>query len=261
MKIKQALKNIWNKILDIIFPEDFKCILCGKELSADGYFCDDCLNEKDNMIFNLGNRCEICDTQILPENKICDNCKERKSHHNLYFKKCFCPLNYQSKVRSAILKLKEDNAKYLVKPFAELIFNRLKAEKLQLDIITFVPSHKKTIRRRGYNQAKLLAEHLSTLLNVPCIELLEKNVYTKKQKKLDYNKRQENLKDSMRLLDKEIIKGKNILIVDDVITTCATINTCASLMPKAKNIYATAIARRNLNTNFTKNDQKTLGNM
>ncbi len=256
MKIKQTLKNIWNKILDIIFPEDFKCILCGKELSAHGYFCDDCLNQKYNMIFNLGNRCEICDTQILTENKICDHCKDRLSHRNLYFEKCFCPLNYQSNVRRAILKFKEDNAKYLVKPFAELIFNRLKAEKLQIDIITFVPSHKKTVRRRGYNQAKLLAEQLSILLNIPCIELLEKNVYTKRQKKLDYNKRQENLKDSMRLLDKDIIKGKNILIVDDVITTCATINTCASLMPKAKNIYATAVARRNLFVDYTQKTKK-----
>lgn len=252
MKIKQNFKNLWNKILDIIFPDNFKCILCGKELSNDGYFCDECLYEKDNAIFNLGNRCEICDTQILPENKICDNCKDRKSHRNLYFKKCFCPLNYQGRVRSAILKLKEDNAKYLVKPFAELIFNRLKNENLQLDIITFVPSHKKTIRRRGYNQAKLLAEYLATMLKIPCKELLEKNVYTKKQKKLDYNSRQENIKNSMRLINKEIIKGKNILIVDDVITTCATINTCASLMPKAKNIYAVAIARRNLAINYTK---------
>lgn len=249
MKIKKFLKNLWNKILDILFPENFKCILCGRELSVDGYFCDECLKEKDNRIFNIGHKCEICDTQILPGNKICDNCKDRISYHNLYFKKCFCPLNYQGKVRSSILKLKEDNAKYLVKPFAELIFNRITCEKLQLDIITFVPSHKKTIKKRGYNQAKLIADYLSTLLNIPCLELLEKNVYTKKQKKLDYESRQENLKNSMHLIDKEIIKGKNILIVDDVITTCATINTCASLMPKAKNIYATAIARRNLSIN------------
>ena len=65
----------------------------------------------------------------------------------------------------------------------------------------------------------------------------------------------------MRLIDKELIKGKNKLINADVNNTWETINTCASLMPKAKNIYANAIARRNLNTNFTKNDQKTLGNM
>ena len=57
-------------------------------------------------------------------------------------------------------------------------------------------------------------------------------------------------------LDKDIIKGKNILIVDDVITTCATINTCASLMPKAKNIYATAVARRNLFVDYTQKTKK-----
>ena len=246
MKIKQALKNIWNKILDIIFPEDFKCILCGKELSADGYFCDDCLNQKYNMIFNLGNRCEICDTQILPENKICDNCKERKSHHNLYFQKCFCPLNYNHRVKKAMLQLKEDNGKYLALPFAKLIVQRLQEENLKFDIIVPVPSHPKVVRRRGYNPVLLLANEIGKLTGKPVIVALTKNVITKFQKNLSYEERQSNLRDSMTLTDKSLIKGKTVLLVDDIITTCATINTCASLLVGAKKIYACAVARTQL---------------
>ena len=130
-----------------------------------------------------------------------------------------------------------------------MIVNRLIDEKdLNIDFVTFVPSHKKTIKKRGYNQSKLLAEEIASLLNIPLIETLEKNVLTKTQKNLDYTTRQENLRDSMRfLIDKNLIKDKNILLVDDIVTTGATVNTCANLLSKAKNVYVCAIARNQIN--------------
>lgn len=234
------IKKFTNKVLDIVFPNDFKCILCGKDLPDDSsIFCSECMQSD---IFNEGNRCIKCDTMIKEGNIICDHCKSQKR----YFEKCVAPLNYNNIVKAAILKFKDDNARYLITPFAKLMIERLKQENFQFDIIVPVPSHPKTIRRRGYNPPFLLAKEIGKLLNKPVVKALNKNLLTSKQKRLDFEERQTNLRDSMTLVDKTLIKGKNILIVDDIITTCATVNTCASLLKGAKKIYACGVARTNL---------------
>ena len=241
MEFSQKIKTFLDKVLDIVFPSNFKCILCNRDLPQDDMiFCEECMKEN---IFNDGDRCITCDTQIKEGNIVCDHCKKEKR----YFKKCVCPLNYEKLVRKAVLKFKSDNAKYLTKPFAKLIYQRLSEEKIDFDLIVPVPSHAKTIKKRGYNPAKLLADELAVLTHKPCIEVLTKTVLTENQKNLDYKHRQENLKDSITLaVDKSIIKNKKVLLVDDVITTCATINICASLFNSAKEVYACAVARNQL---------------
>lgn len=247
MNLKQMIINLKNSIFDKLFPNNIKCILCGRDLNTENSICDYCMKED---IFNTGNRCIFCDARIKDGNKICDHCKEKTktiASRKRYFSKCFCPLNYKDKVRIAILKLKSDGAKYLAPHFAKLIYQRLQEEKLNFDIIVPVPSHPKTIKKRGYNPAEILAIELGKLYNKPVENILIKNVLTPNQKFLDYNERQENLKDSITIQNNSILTNKTILLVDDVITTCATINTCASLMKKAKKIYACSIARNQLN--------------
>lgn len=238
MNIKANLVNLKNKILDIFFPNDIKCIFCDNEVS-DGFICDECLKKN---LFNEGNRCQVCDSPIKEDNIICDHCKSNKR----FYQKCFCPLIYEGNVRKSILKFKSDGAKYLAKPFAELIFQQLVLKQVEFDVIVPVPSHKKTIKERGYNPAKVIAEELSILTGKPVEEALYKTFLTKKQKQLNFEERQSNLENSITLLNKTAVFGKNVLIVDDIITTSATIDTCAKLMPKAKNIYGCAIARRAL---------------
>ncbi len=240
MNFKDNLLTIKDKILEMIFPSKIKCILCGKDIpSFDTPFCEECLNSN---IFNNGNRCTVCDMQIKEGNIICDHCKEKKRT----FIKCVCPLNYENRVRQALLKFKSDNAKYLAEPFGKLIAERINQEKLNFDIIIPVPSHKKTIKRRGYNPAMLIAEQLGKITNKPIKEVLCKNVLTKNQKLLNYQQQQENLKDSIILTDVNAIKGKRILLVDDVVTTGATLEVCASLLVGAKEIYACAVARNQI---------------
>ncbi len=236
MKVK--LKEIANKMLDVIFPVDIKCLLCGKELKNNDIFCSDCL---DSDIFNEGTRCIYCDAMIKEGNLVCNFCREK--HH--IFEKCFCPLNYNGSVRKAILSFKEDNARYLAKPFAKLIFQRLKQENLQIDFIVPVPSHISSIKKRGYNPAYLLAEEVSKITNIPLYEALIKNAKTPNQKFLDYEERYLNIQYTMKVVGNNV-KGKSILIIDDVITTCATVDACATLLSNAKHIYACAVARTNL---------------
>lgn len=241
MSFKTKMISLKDIILDAIFPNDIKCILCGKDISNHkDPFCESCKNDD---IFNNGNRCKICDSEIKEGNIICDHCKTRK----IYFEKCICPLNYSGNVRTTILSFKSDGSKYLAKPFAKIIAERLKNENIDFDIIIPVPSHKKTIKKRGYNPAFLLAEELSKIFNKPVKDVLRKNVVTKNQKFLNYQDRQSNLRNTIVLIDDTEIKNKNILLVDDIITTCATINTCCELLVGSKKIYACSIARQQIN--------------
>lgn len=240
MTIKTKLITLKDKILEMIFPSKIKCILCGKDIpDFTKFFCDSCLEDD---IFNNGNRCQKCDTKIKEGNIICDHCKEHKRH----FDSCHCPLNYKNMVRQALLKFKSDNARYLAEPFAKLIHQRLIEDNVDYDIIVPVPSHEKTIKKRGYNPAKLLADELGKISSKPVADILCKNVITKNQKILNYQERQENLQNSIILTDKKQIKNKNVLIVDDIITTSATIEVCASLFVGARNVYACAVARNQL---------------
>ena len=237
MSTKEKLIAIKNKFLSLLYPEGMKCIFCDNEV-ANGQICDECFKED---LWNEGNRCVICDAKILEGNIICDHCKNQKR----YFVKCLCPFNYSGNVRKSILKFKSDGAKYLAKEFAKFIYERLQIEDIQFDIIVPVPSHKKTIKARRYNPAKVLADELEKLSGKPVCDILLKTEVTANQKSLGYQERQSNLAGSISIIDKNAIKGKSILIVDDVVTTCATVNTCAKLMEKASKIYVCAIARTN----------------
>lgn len=238
IEFKKFLIKIKDKILDIFYPNDIKCIFCNNEIPS-GYICDDCYKLH---LFNEGNRCQKCDSPIKEGNIICDHCKRNKR----VYERCFCPLNYDGNVRKSLLKFKSDSAKYLAKPFAEFIAQKLEIEEVDFDVIVPVPSHKKTVKARGYNPAKVLADELSVLTGKPVADVLYKTFNTKKQKNLNFQERQSNLENSITILDKSAINGKNVLIVDDIITTTATIDTCARVMTKAKTIYGCAVARRAL---------------
>ncbi len=235
--------NIFKKIKDIflnaLYPQKIKCLFCENELDDDYPICKECLKED---YFNNGNRCQICDVRIKDGNIICDNCKSNKPK----FAKAICPFIYKGNVRKSILKFKDDGAKYLAKPFAEFMFARLQENNITFDIIVPVPSHKDTIKKRGYNQAKLLADELAILSGKEVVEAIVKNVKTKNQKNLNFKERHANLVDSMTLINPTLVKGKKILLVDDILTTGATLNYCCELMHSAKEIYVSTIARNEL---------------
>lgn len=103
----------------------------------------------------------------------------------------------------------------------------------KIDYIVSVPMHLSKLRKRGYNQSFLLANDLAKITGIDFIkDLLIKVKNTKRQVGLNISKRKTNLKDSFSVKDKykDIIRGKNILIIDDVFTTGSTINECARIL-------------------------------
>ena len=120
-----------------------------------------------------------------------------------------------------------------------------------IDLIGFVPMNKDKQKLRGYNQAELIANELSKLTNITCKNLFERVKDVTSQTKLTRQQRRENIKDAFKLIDRKV-KGLNILIVDDVFTTGATVNELSKLLKnaKVKNVYIITLAHSVLKENF-----------
>ena len=107
---------------------------------------------------------------------------------------------------------------------------------LAFDYIIPVPLHKKRKQRRGYNQSEYFAKGLSEVLNIPIIaHVLLKKQFTETQTHKTRQERAENILQSFSVENAEIIDNKNVLLVDDVITTGATLEACIIQLQKSTN--------------------------
>ena len=234
--------RFFDKVLNIFFPKELKCIFCGRDINSfdEDPICPDCQNEE--IFNNSRHRCKCCDQPIYTEGDFCDNCKKDQK----YFDRATSPFIYETKVKNLVLRFKNDNAKYLAEPMGKLMAERLKSENmLDFDIIIPVPLSENSLKKRGFNQAKLLADEIGKICDKPVREdIVLKVKDTKHQKELGFADRHENLKNAFNVTNLKDIKGKSVLIVDDVLTTCATTSTIAKLLIKhTDKIYVVSFAR------------------
>lgn len=115
----------------------------------------------------------------------------------------------------------------------------------EFDVIVTIPLHKAKQRKRGYNQCDCIAKGLASVLRIPWeTDVLYRNIYTESQTKMSKIQRFENAATIYSINVAEKIKGKRVLLIDDVITTGATIGMCADLLLKAqcKEVSVAALA-------------------
>jgi ComF family protein len=115
----------------------------------------------------------------------------------------------------------------------------------RFDLIVPVPLHPARQRERGFNQAGLLAKLLARQSSIPVKPLLERIRYTNTQTALDRSERMENLHNAFRLRKNADVRGLRMLLVDDVLTTGATLNECARVLKRAGalSVHAATAAR------------------
>lgn len=101
------------------------------------------------------------------------------------------------------------------------------------DMIVPVPLHKLRLLERGYNQTECIAEGISKITGVPALKVLKKIRYTESQTHKSGAERRKNISSSFSIVDGAEIRGKYILLVDDVLTTGATISECALMLRAA----------------------------
>lgn len=186
------------------------------------------------------NRCLFCRTLIDEDKVLCASCHKKLPVHGVcqgtrggY--RCSAAFIYHGKPKHAVLRFKFKGKTSFAEKFAQLLATDVKRsyEDMIFDYITYVPMHKKAKKKRGYNQSELLAKELSKILGIPCVETLTKIKHTKPQHKLKSKERLKNLKGVFKITDKNLIKDKSILIIDDIITTGTTLGECAKTLQKA----------------------------
>ena len=241
INFKEKFNKFAKYLGDILFPRDVKCIFCGDELSNREYnkTCELCYP----ILPFITKSCPKCGGAVTEENSgVCVDCKI----NNYSFTMAMSVFEYIDQPLNAIHKLKYNRKKYLAKPLGAYLAQRLVTENINIDYITFVPIHSSKLKERKFNQAQLLAKEVSNLLDIPCLTLCEKKINTPSQTNLKFSERRANVKDSFafNIEHKNQIKGKNILIIDDVFTTGATCNEVSSVILKAgaKNCYVLTLA-------------------
>jgi len=229
-------------ILNLVIPP--RCI-CGQIVLKESQIL--CKNCWDKFKFSNANCCSICSYPFDYEafaGGICGFCIDETPHFNLakYF------FAYDKNSAHLITSLKySDNTAY-ARTLGYLIAEKILEFPAHIDIVTAVPIHKKRLISRKYNHAALIANHLARKKNIPANNLiLLKTKQTEPQANLSRVRRQKNIIGAIEVNPKLAarIKGKNILLVDDVMTTGATANECAKVLRKAGvgQIYVLTAAR------------------
>lgn len=235
-----------NVILDILFPPI--CLNCQKPIDdRNKLICEKCLSliKLNNTFF-----CPVCRARLPENKKIC--------HYDSHYLLAAAGNYDDSVLRNLIHCFKYKNFKSLAPILGGL--NLKYVEILNLNLKSFVivpiPLHPKKERQRGFNQAKLIAEFLSKKLNLELIEPLKRVKNTEPQVKLkDQNERIKNISGCFEINPhtnfrygmgvKNSIKGKNILLIDDVFTSGATVNEAVRVLKQngARKITVLVLAK------------------
>lgn len=225
MSFKLSLAKFWNNF-ENLFLSNHACLACRREIPDGTEFslCEKCLNSMQKI---EGKVCKICGEKIIEGNEICDRCKLVK-----YSFDCSHSFAIYDDVTSKIVKrFKYNGKKYYAKYIAKLMMENPEYFE-NIDLITFVPIGKKRRFERGFNQAEEIAMELGKLAGVKVISVLEKTGSERHQAGLSQKDRRKNLSRTFKLKPEAIteIKDKNILIIDDVFTTGATLSECAKVI-------------------------------
>lgn len=185
-------------------------------------------------------KCPYCKNVIEKNNYACEKCAKSFPEISIIEYavggyKCVSPLPYKGDFANAIKRFKFRNQGVYAKQFAMLMVEKILREYKdeKFDIITCVPMHKNSLKVRKYNQAELLARQCAQILNKPYFDTLEKIKENKAQHSINSRERAKNVKGVYQVITKDLIKDKNILIIDDIITTGNTLGECAKMLEKA----------------------------
>lgn len=190
-----------DRFLNLIYPP--KCIFCRRLLA-----------ESEKGI------CRSCSLSLPP-----DESPERKSK---FFESCTACYEYSGVVRGSLLRYKFNGASHYSELYGKLLAVRLFEHGIEdFDLVTWVPVSRRRKRRRGYDQAELLARSVARELSLPVTATLEKFVDNPPQsQKASASERQANVRGVYRVIDVSAVKDKQILIIDDIVTTGATLSEC-----------------------------------
>lgn len=223
--------EVLDLVLDFIYPENISCILCNKPIKKINTYslCKDCFKELNfiqdgcikcgkPIIYHSLEKLDICG---------CSYCFNK----SFYFDKAISCIEYSDISKSMILGFKYKNKTYMAKYISNIMKEKLDLENIKFDYITFVPLHKKRMRKRGFNQSEKIAKELGKLIDIPILDCIYRKSNTNRLYNLNRKERKIELKNAFLVKENiNYVNGKNILLIDDIFTTGSTVNEISKLL-------------------------------
>ena len=215
------MSQLKDRLLDILFPP--RCAFCRKLLRR-----------------GESGMCAKCEASLpyTPESYL-DGAD--------FVEACAAPLFYEGAVRDALLRYKFNGVTAYAGIFGRLVAGCVR-ERLagRYDLISWVPLSSERLRERGYDQAMLIAMAAALKLDDVAVETLRKVVNVAPQSGTgSAEQRRANISGAFECADEELVRGRRILLIDDIITTGATVSECARVLglAGAESVVCAAVAR------------------
>ena len=217
--------------LNLLFPK--WCLGCGKE---GDFICPSCSNTMPRVMPPLCPHCGRPQASSI----LCPRCVGRAAEID----GIRAPFRFDGVVRQAVYKLKYDNLRAIAPFLGQMLYDYINENRVPGDVLIPVPLHHKRLRGRGYNQAALLAGKLSELTGLPLItDLLIRQRDTHPQALTKTaSDRQSNVANAFYSRE---LRDREVLLIDDVATSGATLNACAAALKAAgaTSVWGLVLAR------------------
>lgn len=228
------LKKFFNSVLMWLFPPH--CPYCSKVIHTDETVCPSCDSRlQEEYIKDI---CHFC----AHGKDICV-CGKKKNE----YKAIVSPFYYEDFAKNAVHNLKFFNDTLACRDMGIRMAQTIKSEydDIKFDFVVPVPISKQRKRERGYNQSALLAKIISEETKIPFSDkLIRKCIHNPAQSSLSAKDRKGNVIGAYEEADVSLIKGKTILLIDDIKTTGSTLNECARVLNAngAEGVYCCTFA-------------------
>ena len=254
LRIRQAIYQFIDDVIELIWPPNHCLLCCGLIPATD-------------LLLGVG-LCQHCRHDLAAYN-CCPNCAtfihSNATPEQLALHHRFCHSSqvqgiaafnalapYAGQMRQNLLQLKYHGQRRLAKPLGQEIARAWQHTGWPADVIIPVPLHAEKMKQRGYNQCDLLSKACGEVLNLPVLSnVLQRVKATEVQNKLNAEERKSNVESAFACEDGiEQLAGKNIILLDDIITTGSTMRACAVALQSARPaaIYGLAVAGKLLQT-------------
>lgn len=238
---QSLLKTVKTGLLDLLFPKT--CFDCGVEGEFLCLSCERALHYVPPLCFGCGKLTPA--TERVTAGRTCDSCQPQS---NIYA--FLSPLRYgDGLTRDMIHSLKYNRVHELSRDLGRVLGKYCKAFRIEFPphtVVVPIPLYAKRARMRGFNQSELIAGHFQTYFPEISLEsaVLKRIKNTRSQIELSREERAENIAESFAIENAEKIRGRDIVLLDDVKTTGATLEEAARVLKEAgaKKIWAVTVA-------------------
>lgn len=180
--------------------------------------------------------CYFCGRQVAEQEEYCSRCQKKRP----VYERGFSVFLYEGTLRESLMGFKFRGREWNGRFYAEEILRCHKKELAAFgaEAVVPVPVHRRKMRKRGYNQAEIIARYIAKELRLPCrSRLLVRKRYTTPQKELGETERLQNLLDAFAVSDapreKKRMTPKSVILVDDILTTGSTLEVCGRILKRA----------------------------